>query len=191
MLENWLVDFWILLHSHLGGSNDGETLSEPLFDLDDGQVAERPCSGTGNDDSLGSVLNSSTDQLVVKALRPVEDVDHGEFGDVADIKSFLEGRLSGRVVKERLVVQEPSDESLFGSFEGVDKVGVGLLGVKSSTDSVVEGEHGSAVLGIRKTGQGDGFEEVGGSVSGDGGRGPHGSDKDDGLATVDSAVDCE
>ena len=93
------------MDSHFGRSDDGEALLEQPLDLDDGEVAQRTGSGTGNDDSLGSVLHSSTDQLVIKALRPVEDVNHGELGDIADIKGLLEGRLSGRVVEERLVVQ--------------------------------------------------------------------------------------
>lgn len=42
-------------------------LKQP-FDLDNGKVAQRTGSGTGNDDSLGSVVDSLLDELPVEAL---------------------------------------------------------------------------------------------------------------------------
>ena len=48
-------------NSHLGRSDDGETHLEQPFDFDDGEIAQRTSSGTGDDDSLGTVVDSILD----------------------------------------------------------------------------------------------------------------------------------
>lgn len=198
------------LDSHLGGSDDGETHLEQPLNLDDGQVAERTSSDTGNDDSLGAVVDSILDELPVKVLvttnrstyehrpfdsgfelkhLPVQNIDHRELVDRAEVESLLESRLSGRVVEKGLCRQEPSQIALFNSGEGVDGIGIVLLGVESGSDPVVERDEGTSVTGLGVTSKSDGLQQVGRPIRRDGGRGPHRPDEDDRLATVDQAVD--
>lgn len=56
------------MDAHFGRSDDGEALLKQPLDLDDGKVAQRTGSGTGNDNSLGSVVDSLLDEPPVKAL---------------------------------------------------------------------------------------------------------------------------
>jgi hypothetical protein len=183
-------------------------LEQPL-DLDDGEVAQRTGSGTGNDDSLGSIVDSLLDELPVKALvaevhdrcvrkvngetckwkcSPVKNIDHGELVDRADVESLLESRLTGRVIEERLGGKEPSDVTLLDGSEGVDGIGIVLLSVEGASDTVVERDEGTSVPSVGLSSEGDGFQEVGGTISGDGSRRPHSSHEHDWLAAVDDAV---
>lgn len=96
--------------------------------------------------------------------------------------------MTGRVVEERLGRQEPSDVTLLDSGKGVDGVGIVLLSVEGASDTVVERDEGTSVPSVGLSSERDGFQEVGRTISGDGSRGPHGSDEYNGLAAVDNAV---
>ena len=74
--------------------------------------------------------------------------------------------------------------------EGVHSVGVVLLGVEGSSNTVVQGDKSTSVTSLGLSSKSDGLQEVGRPVSRDGSGGPHGANNDDGFTTVNNAVHC-
>lgn len=90
----------------------------------------------------------------------------------------------GRIIEFWLDIVKVAQITLFDGFEGIKRVGIRLCCVVRGLDSIVEDNHHTAVLGIRRGSQSYSCKKIDGSIGGDRGCRSHGSDDDDRLREI-------
>lgn len=136
-------------------------------------------------------LDSSSCKCGLQRLVTIEDIDLGQHRGPGDVEVGAAQGQDRRVVKDGLDVEEVAQVALLDRLERVEGVGVRLGGVEGAADTVVEDDHGAAVLGRGAPGQGDGLEQVDGAVGADGCGRAHGPDHHDGFLGFDCHVQKE
>lgn len=143
---------------------------------------------TSQHQTPGASLNGSSREGGLQGLMTVENINLGQLRGLGDVEVGAAQGQGRRVVKDGLDVEEVAQIALFDCLERVERVGVRLGGVESAANTIVENDHGAAVLGGRAPGQGDGLEKVDGAVSADGCSRTHGPDHHDGLLGLDGHI---
>lgn len=142
-------------------------------------------------DALGAGGDRGVEQRGVHVLVRVEDVDLGKGRGVGHVEDDAADGLGGREEKVRDLVDEDAELACFRAREGVEAVCVVLGRVKGRADAVVQHNHGASVAAGGGSREDSGLVEVQRPIGGEGGRGPHGADADDGFGRVDGGFEEE